>query len=194
MWYAAKVEVAQSDWEVVVFCYALSEEEARERLTARGYFVYEVWEEDEDEEVLAMSDHDNQCELMGDHDATDCTCCCSERREIERLREERDGLDKSALAFLATENLAAAQAALARENDRLTYDRAMSDVGKRLVWWAQNEEMVDSGYTRHGLDCLEADAEIERLRAEVVDVTRELGKARREIEELNRLLLSVPDA
>ncbi len=35
-----------------------------------------------------MSDHDNQCELMGDHDATDCVCCCSERREIERLRAE----------------------------------------------------------------------------------------------------------
>jgi hypothetical protein len=31
--------------------------------------------------------------------------------------------------------------------------------------WAQNEEMIDASFTRHGQDCNEAAAEIDRLRA-----------------------------
>jgi len=66
-------------------------------------------------------------------------------KEAERLREERDGLDKSALAFLATENLAAAQTTLARENDRLIYNIQAPD-----------------GYTWEW-HCARKDEEIERL-------------------------------
>ena len=37
-----------------------------------------------------------------------------------------------------------------------------------LIWWAQNNEMIDTHYTEHGADCMAAAdllAENERLRA-----------------------------
>lgn len=35
----------------------------------------------------------------------------------------------------------------------------------RLCVWAQNEEMIDSSYTQHGKDCLEANTLILAIRA-----------------------------
>jgi hypothetical protein len=39
-----------------------------------------------------------------------------------------------------------------------------SDIAERLGSWAQNQEMIDRNYTEHGLDCLNAIAEISRLK------------------------------
>jgi predicted nucleic acid-binding Zn-ribbon protein len=39
-----------------------------------------------------------------------------------------------------------------------------NDITVRLDYWAQNEEMVDEGFTEHGHDCMEAVDEIKRLR------------------------------
>lgn len=38
-----------------------------------------------------------------------------------------------------------------------------SDLALRLQAWAQNEEMVDTQYTQHGSDCLNAAADVRRL-------------------------------
>ena len=47
--YSAKVDRMMMDYEAIVTCKARTEEEARQLLTDDGYFVYEVWEEDDDE-------------------------------------------------------------------------------------------------------------------------------------------------
>lgn len=80
----------------------------------------------------------------------------------------------------------------------------------RLCAWAQNEEMIDSSYTQHGKDCLEANtlilalrAEVERLKAEGAQwkdlhdschpsqerLRAELAQAREEIERRGKLVL-----
>ena len=38
------------------------------------------------------------------------------------------------------------------------------DIINRLVYWAQNEDMIDQYYTQRGQDLLEAEAEIIKLR------------------------------
>ena len=37
-------------------------------------------------------------------------------------------------------------------------------ISERLIYWAQNEEMIDQHYTQHGMDCMEAARLIVELR------------------------------
>jgi hypothetical protein len=52
----------------------------------------------------------------------------------------------------------------------------MSELSERLRAWAQNGEMVDSGYTAHGRDCIDAADAIDRLRRgpDIADDVRDL--------------------
>jgi hypothetical protein len=43
----------------------------------------------------------------------------------------------------------------------------VTELRDRLVWWAQNEEMVDSEYTQHGRDCIAAGELIGELESEI---------------------------
>jgi hypothetical protein len=38
------------------------------------------------------------------------------------------------------------------------------DITTRLLYWAQNEDMIDQYYTQRGQDLLEAEEEIQKLR------------------------------
>lgn len=43
------------------------------------------------------------------------------------------------------------------------------DITTRLLYWAQNEDMIDQYYTQRGKDLLEAEEEIQKLRSVVKD-------------------------
>lgn len=49
-------------------------------------------------------------------------------------------------------------------NDDWVKSHREMDITTRLVYWAQNEDMIDQYYTQRGKDLLEAEAEILRLR------------------------------
>lgn len=58
------------------------------------------------------------------------------------------------------------------------------DLPLRLESWAQNEEMVDSNFTDHGLDCIEAAKAIQAMGSLLQEALQQLparGNLRRRI-------------
>jgi len=49
-------------------------------------------------------------------------------------------------------------------NDDWVKSHREMDITTRLLYWAQNEDMIDQYYTRRGMDLLEAENEIIKLR------------------------------
>ena len=54
---------------------------------------------------------------------------------------------------------------------------------KRMLEWAQNEEMVDQHFTQHGRDCYEVGSAIRDLRAEREALLSLLGELVTQVEE-----------
>ena len=80
-------------------------------------------------------------------------------------------------------------------NDDWVKSHREMDITTRLLYWAQNEDMIDQYYTRRGMDLLEAENEIIKLRTKydaMKDVHQEnvnnLHDALDQIEELKQTL------
>lgn len=54
-------------------------------------------------------------------------------------------------------------------NDDWVKSHREMDITTRLLYWAQNEDMIDQYYTQRGKDLLEAEEEIQKLRSVVKD-------------------------
>lgn len=83
-------------------------------------------------------------------------------------------------------------------NDDWVKSHREMDITTRLRYWAQNEDMIDQYYTRRGMDLLEAENEIIKLRTKydaMKEVHQEnvnqLHDALDRVEELERALILI---
>lgn len=53
-------------------------------------------------------------------------------------------------------------------NDDWVKSHREMDITTRLLYWAQNEDMIDQYYTQRGKDLLEAEEEIQKLREAII--------------------------
>jgi 7-keto-8-aminopelargonate synthetase-like enzyme len=57
-------------------------------------------------------------------------------------------------------------------NDDWVKSHREMDITTRLLYWAQNEDMIDQYYTQRGKDLLEAEEEIQKLRKLEAEIAR----------------------
>lgn len=68
-------------------------------------------------------------------------------------------------------------------NDDWVKSHREMDITTRLLYWAQNEDMIDQYYTQRGKDLLEAEEEIQKLRKQCRVLFDAFNKAAERIKE-----------
>jgi len=68
-------------------------------------------------------------------------------------------------------------------NDDWVKSHREMDITTRLLYWAQNEDMIDQYYTQRGKDLLEAEEEIQKLRKQSKVLFDAFNKAAERIKE-----------